>query len=773
MVATKPYFRIGACVFLWLLHTLVFAQPSRTQIQNVISDRVGSQVGSGTAGSIFGRLVKLELAIAQTRGQIARAAYQPDNNVYLQHFTDGMLLIWDFAQGAQIDEFRLSGGAVPVYYDAVTTRLHVIDGGRYLRISRPKEGAAVSEQVIPDVVQAAAASGDGRFILLGAASGEVIKINTAGAAVWRGKAVDSAVRQLVASRDGSRVTVLGDGGVAKVLDDKGATVSTLANVAMLGQYDRSGRQMHVLQNRELLTVSSQGVASNSRPRIDGEIQSISVSDSGDRLLAVSSTGALSIGSGDRWEPVDKGVKFGTFLSDLRYLSIRNDGVTHLRSQGLAHYLVAIVPGSAGWVIVDHEGRYDGTVDGAKDVKWNAETGTLGLDQFFEAYYQPGFLSAYLKEDEAKTLSALPGKLGAGVFLPPKIQLDFPEGRMKPGDVYKVVAVAESSGGDLVEEIKLYHNGKRLPGKARIGTQKIQKDNRLLLVQVFAFVPEAGPNEIFAEIRNAHGITGRSEVKREVTEGFRPTGKLHVLGVAIDKYRLSSMDLEFANADIKAFVNRVTAGAKGRYEQVVPRILADTGATHRGMKDLLENLAELDPQDSLILALAGHGDFHNGEWYFLPHDVDPKDIPGTGISARELQDALVNSPVRRIFLMVDACNSGAGIDSFNRYRAFQRRFAQQIGRNAGLSVLTATRRDQLAAEVPQLGHGLFTHTVLEGLSGAADNSPSDGRISAHELANFVGQNLERKARPFLESHRMTQSPAHFVIGSDFLISDVRR
>ncbi len=124
-------------------------------------------------------------------------------------------------------------------------------------------------------------------------------------------------------------------------------------------------------------------------------------------------------------------------------------------------------------------------------------------------------------------------------------------------------------------------------------------------------------------------------------------------------------------------------------------------------------------------------------------------------------------------MVDACNSGAGIDSFNRYRAFQRRFAQQVGRNAGLSVLTATRRDQLAAEVPQLGHGLFTHTVLEGLGGAADNSPSDGRISAHELANFVGQNLERKARPFLESHRLTQSPAHFVIGSDFLISDVGR
>ena len=768
----KQYFRVGGIVFLLLFHSLALAQAGRSQIQGIISDRSSSQVSSGQAGSIFGRLVKLELTVVQTKGQIARVAYQPDNNVYLQHFTDGSLLVWDFAQGAQIDEFQLSGGAVPIYYDAATTRLHVVDGGRYRRVSRPKEGTPVSDQVIPDSIQVAAASGDGRSILLGTTGGEVIRMNTGGTVVWRSKVIDSAVRQLVASRDGARVTALGDTGVAKVLDEKGATLSTLANVASLGQYDRTGRQIHLLQNRELQTLSPQGAASNSRPRIDGDIQNISVSDSGDRLIAVSVTGVLNIGSGDRWEPVDKEVKFGIFLGDSRYLSVKNDGVTHLRSQGLAHYLLAIVPGSTGWAIVDHEGRYDGTVDGAKDVKWNAETGDLGLDQFFEAYYQPGLLSAYLKEGTG-TLNPLPSKLIEGVFPPPKIQLDFPEGKMKPGEAYKMVAVAESNGGDLVEEIKVYHNGKRLPGKSRIGTQKIQKENRLLLVQVFSFVPEAGSNEVFAEIRNAHGITGRSEVKREITEGFRPAGKLHILGVGIDKYRLSSMDLEFAKSDVNAFVNRVSAGAKERYDQVVPKVLTDSGATRQGLKDLLDKLGELDPQDSLILALAGHGDFHNGEWYFLPHDVNPKDIPNTGISARELQDALVNSPARKIFLMVDACNSGAGIDSFNRYRAFQRRFAQQMGRNAGLSVLTATRRDQLAAEVPQLGHGLFTHTVLEGLGGAADNSPSDGRISAHELANYVGQNLERKARPFLESHRLTQSPAHFVIGSDFLISDVGR
>ena len=223
--------------------------------------------------------------------------------------------------------------------------------------------------------------------------------------------------------------------------------------------------------------------------------------------------------------------------------------------------------------------------------------------------------------------------------------------------------------------------------------------------------------------------------------------------------------------MKTVVNKIAAGARQRFDQVVPQIVMDAEATGRGIKQLFDKLGKIEAQDSLILVLAGHGDIINDEWYFLPHDVDLKNIAQTAISARDLQDALVNSPAKRIFLMVDACNSGAGIDSFNRYRAFQRRIAEQVGRNAGVSVLTATRRDQLAAELTELGHGLFTHVILEGLAGAADTSPSDGKISAHELANFVGQNLEARGRSLSKSYRLRQSPAHFVIGSDFLMLDV--
>jgi uncharacterized caspase-like protein len=234
-----------------------------------------------------------------------------------------------------------------------------------------------------------------------------------------------------------------------------------------------------------------------------------------------------------------------------------------------------------------------------------------------------------------------------------------------------------------------------------------------------------------------------------------------------------MNLTYAVTDVNALLARIDAGAKGFYREVVVQKLSDEGATRGGVRTLLESLQQADPQDSLLVILAGHGDTTDGEWYFMPHDTKPNALSSTSISARELQDALVNSPAKQIFLVVDACNSGAGIDSFNRYRNFQRRFAQQVGRSAGVAVLTAARRDQGALEARDIGHGLFTYTLLEGLAGAADTTPRDSKVSAHEIAQYVADNLRQKALKLTGPYRVRQDPAHFVIGSDFLVSSVGR
>lgn len=770
--------RVGFFFVILVCAVLVGGQFSTAQAQpqgamGVVTGRITHQTAAAQSSSIFGRLVNLKLETGPTRGQLARALYQPQGRIFLQIFSDGSLQVWDFDRSALIDERQLPQAAVPVYYDAATGQVIAIDDGRLIRFGRAKDGKPVATTLLEERVNTAVASSDARAIFAGMASGEVIRLNSGGGVVWRQQVLGSAVREIASDAKATRLAVLDDVGVAQVLDGAGNKLFGLSDITRLGGFDRAGRQTHASRQGVITTFSPQGAVVR-RENIGGvSVASLAINESGDRMLLVSSDGKLTASGQGGWTEVDAGVRHAYFVAGKRYLAVKRDGVTHLRSVDLAHYLLALVPGATGWVIVDHEGRYDGSVDGTKDVRWTAEAASLNLDQFFDKYFQPGLLSAYIHEEEGKVLGSTPARPTEGVFLPAKVELEFPDGAMKPGVVASVVAVAESQGGDILEDIRLFHNGKRLPSKAKVGSQKVQKDGRLLVVQVFQFVPETGANEVFAEVRNIHGLSGRSEVKREVTDGFRSPGTLHVVGLGIDKYRVSKINLDFATADARAVVGKVGMGASKRYERINRQIVVDANATGRGIRNLLGTLAKMEPQDSLILMLAGHGDIANGEWYFLPHDVDLKDVARTGISAKELQDALVNAPVRRIFLLVDACNSGSGIDSFNRYRALQRRISQQVGRDVGVTVLTATRRDQAAAEMPELGHGVFTHVILEGLAGGADTSPRDSQVSVHELANFVARNLEDKARPFAESFQFSQTPTHFVIGADFLLSDTGR
>jgi hypothetical protein len=784
-------FRIFHSFILPVILGFLAISQALAQVGDSVSRAVANQVQSAVTGSIYGQLVPLSLAIPETQRKFVSGRFQAFGKILMQHFADGTVLVWDFERGTQVNEFRLADSAVPVRYDAAIGDLYVLNNATLQRVKRTKADLAYEKLAPENSVSAFVLSADGKSMYLGTPSGEAVKLTASGALVWKKKVLDVGIRQLAASQDGARLTVLGDNNRASTLNADGSPAFSQADIAYLGGYDQKGSQAFVGTQGAKLSVSSGGKPIPDATRVNGGLQALSISQKGSHWLALTSEGKLGQVTDKGWTPIDEGVKFAVFLGDKRYLYVKHDGVAFLRSVDTAHYLLTIVPGQHGWVVVDHEGRYDGSVAGTKDVTWKADKEALSLDQFFEAYYQPGLLSSYVNEQSGQ-VGTVPAYLVKGAFLPPKLEMDFPGGKMEAGKEAKVVAVAESRGGDLAEDIRFFHNGKRLPPKARLGSQKVERDGRLLLVEVFAFVPEPGANEVFSETRNSHGITGRSAVRKEITDGFRSEGSLHVVGIGVDKYRMSEFNLDFAKADATSVAGQIGKASKGFYSNVVQSTLSDSAATRKSVLAALEGLNRARPQDSLILVLAGHGTVSEGEWYFLPHDMNPKKLKETAVSARELQDALVNSPAKKIMLMVDACHSGAGIDNFNRYREFLRRFVQQVGRSAGITVLTAARRDQLAAEAPHLGHGLFTYIVLEGLGGLADTNPRDSTITAHELASYVGDNLEKRgailleppstrasdgprnlavsasgAEPKASAHE--QSPAYFVIGSDFPIA----
>jgi uncharacterized caspase-like protein len=73
------------------------------------------------------------------------------------------------------------------------------------------------------------------------------------------------------------------------------------------------------------------------------------------------------------------------------------------------------------------------------------------------------------------------------------------------------------------------------------------------------------------------------------------------------------------------------------------------------------------------------------------------------------------------------------------RGFEDRKAlSQLSRSTGVHVIAASTKDQFAAEVKELGHGVFTYTLLEGLKGQA---ASGGKIvTVRKLMTHVENHL---------------------------------
>ena len=98
-------------------------------------------------------------------------------------------------------------------------------------------------------------------------------------------------------------------------------------------------------------------------------------------------------------------------------------------------------------------------------------------------------------------------------------------------------------------------------------------------------------------------------------------------------------------------------------------------------------------------------------------------------------------------------------------AAEERAIAQLARSTGTYWLTASGSEQFATEFAALGHGLFTYTLLEGLSGKADGGTMDKKITVKELSAYLNDRVPELS----EQHKgQAQYPTSYGFGQDFPI-----
>jgi WD40 repeat protein/uncharacterized caspase-like protein len=424
------------------------------------------------------------------------------------------------------------------------------------------------------------------------------------------------------------------------------------------------------------------------------------------------------------------------------------------------------PVSGEWVAFTPEGRFDSSPGAERQVSWLREGRVMPLDQFYDRYR------------EFRLTNRLRGGTDPAVRIayrtevPPAIALDRPPAR----SARRELPLSLTLGEENLSNLRLYLNG--VP--VREGEDFVRRDPddpRRLIVEVAL---RRGTNTLYAMAgRGVAGeVEGRSNVVEIVSDAPDQPGRLHVLALGVDDY--PNRPLKFSAKDARAiadFLHRHAAEPE-LVQQGLVKVLRNREIDPDAIRlALAEIRARSRPEDTVVVFLAGHTDVqrdHAGRERFcllLPDFPFPPIETGAALAARgsprsqpaqigaevvpyyAIYQYLVRMNALQRLVIIDACQAAAAVDD-PRVRQIQENVAAKVddeAHRARTTYLLASRKNEPAFEVEELGHGLLTHVLLRGMGapGLKDDPAgplppadrdSDGLVTTTELSVYVDQHL---------------------------------
>ncbi|MEY5047741.1 MAG: hypothetical protein RLZZ175_1100 [Bacteroidota bacterium] len=421
-------------------------------------------------------------------------------------------------------------------------------------------------------------------------------------------------------------------------------------------------------------------------------------------------------------------------------------------------------GENEWMAHTKDGYFNATTMARSAINFVKGMEVYAPDQFFEEYYRPDLLPSLFKNrGGANKMPSMNDKLNTSP--PPIIRTAL---NVKPDGQTADLRIKIINSGGGIDEIKLSHNGKLLP----IDHSKIifpqEKDSFIVINQSVNLV--RGHNKL--------EVTGYSKGRVESS----PVGAAyfaenadnkivcHVLAIGINKYKNPNLTLNFAHEDAQSFVDSLQKHKGALYTSMKIHTIFDEQATKQNILDTLNALAKhTSSHDVFVFYYAGHGSMSDNKFYFIPSDCprlfDDGRLSKAAISATEMQEIFKQIKALKQIIIMDACQSGGSVELLAMRGSMEEKALAQLSRSAGIHVLASAGSEQNAKELSTLKHGLFTYVLLDAMSGKADGSPKDGKVTIYELKSYLDDQVPELNNKY--SGKL-QFPYTFSRGQDFPI-----
>lgn len=227
---------------------------------------------------------------------------------------------------------------------------------------------------------------------------------------------------------------------------------------------------------------------------------------------------------------------------------------------------------------------------------------------------------------------------------------------------------------------------------------------------------------------------------------------YALIIGISDYQNNSLGkLRFAESDALSFSDFLKSPSAGNIpEQNIVTLTTKLASR----KQILKSADELFKKralegDVVIFYFSGHGIEEAGDGYLMPFEGEKGDALASGIPMDQIFKIINSSPAKLKSIYIDACHAGlfpkkAGVKAISgdgnaATTLLINNFVKQSA--PGLMAVLSSRGNEESIEAPDLKQGLFTHFLVKGLQGSADQEPSDGIVTAGELENYLSQQIQ--------------------------------
>lgn len=439
-------------------------------------------------------------------------------------------------------------------------------------------------------------------------------------------------------------------------------------------------------------------------------------------------------------------------------------------------IVSLFFAGPDWIVWTPQGYYYSSPDGDRLIGWQVNQGrdhegrVIRSDQLKRYLWSPELVrrAIVLRSAEAAIKEMRPGVDKELQKLLERKPPDFgvrvaaDQSGVRDGFVAVEITGAKEAGAE-VADLSILSNSRNVGSF----TTRSADGGETTVVEVPV---EDGENTIRVTGTNQFGyLTERSvtAIARKV-ERKANKGKLYVAVIGVDKYPFLTdacggrpCDLRYPVDDATAFLKVVSERTAPLFSSVESLVLVNQEAVRdaagfkaAGVDEILEPDSDtIDDQladfldkpgenDTTIVFVAGHGINIDEDYYFIPTDGRKQGADkwkrSSLVDWGDIQKSVERAKGMR-FMLLDTCHAA---------NAFNPRL-EKDAQDARIVVFSATAANNTAAELPELGHGVFTYSILEGLGGKAKSS--DSGVTLFGLADYVAREVARltqsRQKPF--------------------------